>query len=81
MSIKKLTDKAISELFHTSERNLQQTYKNPKPTNTKKILTKEEIEEKRDQYQIIRLGATCKEYEISEDLLIKTIDFIKNINK
>jgi hypothetical protein len=78
MLIKKLTDKRVSELFHISDRNLQQTYKNPKPTN-KKVLTKEELKEKDEQYQIIRLGATCKEHNISEEILLNTINLIKSI--
>lgn len=80
MTIKKLTDKTVSNLFHITERNLQQTYKNPKPTSTR-VLTEEELKEKKEQYQIIRLGATCKEYEISEELLLDTINFIKSIRK
>lgn len=81
MSIKRLTDKRVAELFGTSDRNLQQTYKNPKPTSTKKEFTKIELEEKSQQYEIIRLGSTCLEHEINEDQLLNAINFIKSVKK
>ncbi|HHB51449.1 MAG TPA: hypothetical protein ENK75_00150 [Saprospiraceae bacterium] len=79
MNIKRLTDKQVSDQFHTSERNLQQTYKNPKPTKQKKVLSEKEIAEKREQYEVLRLGSTCKAYKISEEQLLKAIDFIKSV--
>ncbi|WP_129085792.1 hypothetical protein [Malaciobacter mytili] len=78
---KKLTDKKIADIFNISERNLHQTYKNPKPTTLKKNLTDTEIKKKQEQYMIIRLGSTCLEYDISEEELLITISFLKNIEQ
>lgn len=79
--LKKLTDKQVAENFYTTERNLQQTYKNPKPTKQKMIITDTKLQQKQEQYEIIRLGSTCKEYKISEELLIKIIDFVVSIRE
>lgn len=77
-TIKKLTDVRVAALNYTSERNLQQTYKNAK--SSKNITyTEETIKMKKQQYDIMRLGATCVEYDIDEELLISAINFIKNI--
>ena len=81
MKIKKLTDKQVAEHFKMGDRNLQQTYKNPKPTKQKEVLTPEEVQDKKEQYEVLRLGATCKEYGLSEEQLIKAIDFAKSLEK
>lgn len=79
--MKSLTDKKVAALFGITERNMQQTYKNPKPTSTKKEFTAQELEEKALQYKIIRLGATCIEHDVDEELLLSAINFINNIKK
>lgn len=79
-TIKKLTDVRVAALNYTSERNLQQTYKNAKSSKNIKY-TEEAILMKKQQYNIMRLGATCVEYGIDEELLISAINFIKNIKK
>ena len=76
---KKITDKEVAKLFHMGERNLQQTYKNPKPTKQKPTISDKELLEKKEQYEILRLGATCKAHNLNEKLLLSAIDFIKNI--
>lgn len=78
---KKLTDRRAAELFHVSARNLLQTYKNPRPTKQKKEYTDEELHEKMEQYEIIRLGATCKEYRVDEATLLKIVAFIESVAK
>lgn len=74
-----LTEKRVCELFHIIERNMQQTYKNPKPTKVKPVISEKERAKKNDQYQIIRLGATCKHYGITEEKLLKLIDLVQTI--
>ena len=76
--VKKLTEEQIAKLYHTSLRNLHQTYKNPRPIKDL-VLSEEEINIKKQQYEILRLGATCVEYGIDENLLLSAINFIKNI--
>lgn len=76
--VKKLTEDQIAKLYHTSLRNLHQTYKNPRPVKDQ-MLSDEEINIKKQQYEILRLGATCVEYDIDENLLLSAINFIKNI--
>ncbi len=80
IEIKKLTDKRVAVLNHTKERNLQQTYKNPK-SNKNITYSEETIAMKKEQYNIMRLGATCVEYNVNEELLLSAINLIKNINK
>lgn len=76
--VKKLTEDKIAQHYHTSLRNLHQTYKNPRPIK-EQVLSEEEINIKKQQYEILRLGATCVEYDIDENLLLSAINFIKNI--
>jgi hypothetical protein len=79
--IKRLTDKQVAAVFHTSDRNLQQTYKSPHPTKTKLDIRPEEVSKKLEQYQVIRLGATCLQYGFDEEQLLRAIDFLKSSSK
>ena len=76
--VKKLTEDQMAKLYHTSLSNLHQTYKSPRPVKDQ-ILSDEEINTKKQQYNILRLGATCVEYDIDETILLSVINFIKNI--
>lgn len=71
--MKKMTDKRVAELFCTSIRNLQQTYKNPRPTKSKPVHSDKELADKAQQYRLLRLGAFCLEHSISEDDLAELL--------
>jgi hypothetical protein len=79
MSVNHLTDKKVAKHFNISDRNLRQTYKSPQPTKSKPIITTKELEAKQKQYEVLRLGATCKEYALTEGKLLEAIEVLYNL--